>query len=159
MPMSGKDKALTRVFMAATFHHWDILPGDLGLAQLSGTLYVPLSLLESSKFCRAWPQVLRRRLHLSGSQGMCEAPHCVRPSLDDLSVLDRHGFAKVCTNHRKDVCGIACLLQVAAAHRVAGYGPCLAATNHLHAAKVLPVIMLFTRWAEDESLRCNCCHS
>ena len=28
MPLSATDKALARLFMAATFHHWDILPGE-----------------------------------------------------------------------------------------------------------------------------------
>lgn len=27
MPMQNGDKALSELFMAATFHHWDILPG------------------------------------------------------------------------------------------------------------------------------------
>ncbi|CAK0786429.1 hypothetical protein CVIRNUC_009642 [Coccomyxa viridis] len=71
MPLSATDKALARLFMAATFHHWDILP-ELG-----------------------------RKCYAEGA------------SLEEIRSCVRHLIV------------------------VAGYGPCLAATNHLHAAKLL----------------------
>lgn len=40
--------------------------------------------------------------------------------------------------------------------RVAGYGPCLAATNHLHAAKVTTIMMLFGLLAGGQASRLCC---
>ena len=148
MPMSGKDKALTRLYMAATFHHWDILPGDIGTEEVAESALASFEFSSSFLLCRARPQVLRRRLHLSGSQSMCEAPHCVRPFSDRTLKTIYCTYLALRKNNKthpaSPIAEMSCLLEEAAAHRVAGYGPCLAATNHLHAAKVMLVTMHFT---------------
>ena len=114
------DKALVRLFMTACFHDWEHLPGGpwpgLRTPPAARRGQGPPQLLRCS---REGGRVLPGRLQPGRGQGLRAPPHCV-------SACRGTRLLPPAPRSQPDQ----------AWRRVAGYGPCLAATIHLHNAKV-----------------------
>ena len=74
MPLSATDKALARLFMAATFHHWDILPGKV---IYNNHLCIPLPNESIVTLNGAFSAELGRKCYAEGAS-LAEIRSCVR---------------------------------------------------------------------------------